>query len=137
MKAGHGNLIGVVEDDSDAIEQIKTELHDGIYLHEPIDIVELVEQAEAEKTNESSIRLTAHTSLVSSMLNHDGITLFTTKGRLIGYHLFIKSKPEVQEAEGEVVGGARSRAFEAMKGLNLKACLYKSQDGNMKYYEKE
>lgn len=137
IKAGHGNLIGVVKDDPEEIGKITASLKDGIYLEKPIDIAEFVSQAELEKTNESSVRLTSHSSLVGSMLNHDGITLFTTKGRLLGYHIFVRDHNNDKEVEGGLVGGARTRAFEAMKNLGLEACLYKSQDGNMKYYEKE
>lgn len=132
LKAGHGNLIGVVEDNKEVIERTARELNDGIYLENPLDIAALVDQEENEKTNESSVRLTAHSSIVRSMLNHDGISLFTTKGRLLGYHLFIKDNHD----NSGIVGGARSRAYDAMKKMNLKGCLYKSQDGKIEYHEK-
>lgn len=36
-----------------------------------------------------------------------------------------------------IVGGARTRAFEALTQTNgIIACLMKSQDGNIKYFEK-
>lgn len=133
MKAGHGNLIGVVQDDETGIAEIRSNLNDGIYLEDPVDLAELIEQAETQEGKDNSLRLSSYSSIISAMLNHDGITLFTTKGRLIGYHIFIKDN----QTDPNLVGGARSRAFEAMKRLNLQACLYKSQDGNIKYHEKE
>lgn len=133
LKAGHGNLIGVVEDNPEAIEKVRKVLHDGSYLEDPIDIARLVSEAEMEKSASSTVALRAFASLMTSMINHDGITLMTDTGKLLGFHLFVKSQ---QQNQG-TVGGARSRAFEAMKELGLRACFYKSQDGNMKIYPNE
>lgn len=131
LKAGHGNLIGVVEDCPEKITNIKSVLSDGIYLEEPIDMAALVSQAEYDKSSSNSFSLRAYASIMSAMINHDGITLMTDTGKLLGYHLFVRSGSK----DNEPVGGARSRAFESMKSLELKACFYKSQDGNMKLYE--
>lgn len=66
------------------------------------------------------------------MLNHDGITIFTNKGKLIAYHLLIKT----YEKEGQIlIGGARTKAYASMQNCNLfLSCFYKSQDGNMKIW---
>ena len=133
LKAGHGNLIGIVEDNTVVINQVKTMLQDGSYLDDPIDMATLVLNAEMEKSATSTIELRAFASLIASMINHDGITLMTDTGKLLGYHLFVSS----QQPNPGIGGGARSRAFEAMKDLGLKACFYKSQDGNMKIYSNE
>lgn len=133
LKAGHGNLIGVVKDDATAINSVKNELSDGVYLDNPIDLSQLVIITESEKTSINSRHLRAYSSIASAMMNHDGITLISTAGRILGYHLFIKDR----KADVEVVGGARSRAFESMKTLGLKACFYKSQDGNIKLHVNE
>lgn len=137
LKSGHGNLIAVVEDREDSIQSIKEKLSDGIYLEEPINMTDYVLNAEEEKSNESFMLLKSYSSLMKSMMNHDGITLFTNTGKILGYHLFIKATPD-EKAEGNenvsTEGGARSRAFEVMKRLNFKACFYKSQDGNTKYH---
>ncbi|MCZ4695353.1 hypothetical protein DWB61_11340 [Ancylomarina euxinus] len=135
IKIGHGNLIGIVEDSEVAISKIKEELNDCTYLEKPIDIVELVSQAEIEKTNESSVTLKAHSSLLISMLNHDGITVLTNKCRIIGYHMFIK---DIKKDGVQLVGGARTRAFHSMVNSKLfKACFYKSQDGNTKNWKED
>lgn len=131
LKNGHGNLIGVVSDDPEAMKDVKSKLDDGIYLDKKMDFEEMLRRTEEEKSIESSVNLKAYTSLMINMINHDGITLLTSKGKLLGYHLFIKDNRK----DPDQVGGARSRAFEAMKELGLKACFYKSQDGNIKLYE--
>lgn len=129
---GHGNLIGVVKDDSEEIDKLKERHPDGIYLSEPIDICELVIQSEEQRTREASTSNRLHSSLCQSMINHDGVTVFASKGRLLGYHIFVK--PSGPESE-EIVGGARSRAFEIMKSSNVfNCCFYKSQDGNEKIW---
>ena len=130
--AGHGNLIGVVGDDPASIEKLKNRHGDGIYLSQPIDICELVVQSEEQDSREASTSNRLHASLVQSMLNHDGATVFTSTGKLLGYHIFVK--PDGTE-EGEIVGGARTRAFEILKLSNVfDCCFYKSQDGNEKIW---
>lgn len=133
IKTGHGNLVGIVDDNEDTISKLKEVLKDGIYLRESIDIGNYVKMAEEEKTNETSVALKAFASILISMLNHDGITIISNKAKVLGYHLFVKNNAEEQE----LIGGARTRAFEAMKKLNLNACFYRSQDGNIKYYNHE
>ena len=135
IKQNHGNLIGVVEDDPVKIETLKEKLKDGVYLKEPIDIADYVIYTEKEETNESSVSLKAYSRVMVSMLNHDGITLISDKAKILGYHMFIESVPK----EGEqLVGGARTRAFQSMLNSELfNACFYKSQDGNSKIWIKK
>jgi hypothetical protein len=129
---GHGNLIGVVKDEEGAIAKLKARHGDGIYLADPIDICELVTQSEEQKTREASTSNRLHSSLAQSMLNHDGLTVFSSKGRVLGYHIFVK--PDGTE-EQEIVGGARTRAYEILKLSKVfECCFYKSQDGNEKIW---
>lgn len=134
LRIGHGNLIGVIEDNEEAFKALIQSEKNGTYLPNFIDYQQLIIDAETDKTNESSVYLKSYSSILKSMLNHDGITIFTDKGRLIGFHLLIST----HEKEGEVSnGGARSKAFLSMQNCNLfKACFYKSQDGNMKFWKK-
>jgi hypothetical protein len=134
IKQGHGNLIGVIDNSADSIAKLKVKLKDGVYLDKPIDIADYVSYTEREKTNESSVSLKAYASVMISMLNHDGITLISDNGKIIGYHMFIESIPN---KDGEQpIGGARTRAFESMINSKLfKACFYKSQDGNSKIWK--
>ena len=67
------------------------------------------------------------------MLNHDGITIISNKGKIIGYHILIDNYLN----DGDVVvGGARSKAFKSMENCGLfNLCFYKSQDGNLKLWQ--
>lgn len=68
------------------------------------------------------------------MLGHDGITILTTDGKILGYHLLIgdHSKPE-----DDADGGARTKAFNSMRNCEaFDACFFKSQDGRIKLWQK-
>ncbi|WP_122411571.1 hypothetical protein [Pseudomonas viridiflava] len=129
---GHGNLIGVVKDSDVEIGQLKARHADGIYLDKPIDMHELLAASEEQKTRDASTANRLFSSLLESMLNHDGMTVLTTAGRVLGYHIFVK--PQGNEPEG-LDGGARTRAFEIMTlSQCFVCCFYKSQDGNEKIW---
>jgi len=137
LKAGHGNLIGVVEDDEETISILKEKLkvNSGIYLPNAIDFEALIMDSESNKDSESSINLKAYASIIKAMINHDGITIVTNKGRVIGYHLLID--PYIKD--GDILrGGARSKAYLSMQNCgHFKCCFYKSQDGNIKIWKNE
>lgn len=134
IKIGHGNLISVINDDSVEITRVDEIFKNGIFLSEPINLTEMIKIAENSKTNLSSIELKSFTSIIISMLNHDGITLFSTNGKVLGYHFIVKNSVlKIPETSG----GSRSIAFEAMKESDLfQACFMKSQDGNIKFFKK-
>jgi hypothetical protein len=132
LVAGHGTLIAVVKDEPIAIRVALERHSDGIYLPQPIDISDFVIQSEEQKTREASTSNRLHSSLVQSMLHHDGVTVFSSKGKVLGYHVFVK--PDGTEKE-EIVGGARTRAFEVLKLSSVfESCFYKSHDGNEKFW---
>jgi len=134
IKVGHGNLISVVDDNNTAINKIEKILKNGMLFQNPIDLAEMIKRAENEKTNLTSIELKSFTSLIISMINHDGITLFSNTGKILGYHFIVENKIPKQS---KTVGGSRTLAFEAMRTSKLfKACFMKSQDGNIKFYKK-
>jgi hypothetical protein len=134
IKIGHGNLISVVDDSVEAIEKTSKVFKNGVFLKEPIDLAEMIKRAENEKTNLTSIELKSFSALVISMLNHDGITLFSNNGKVLGYHFIIEN---TISKKAKTDGGSRTLAFESMKGSNLfQACFMKSQDGNIKFYKK-
>jgi len=137
LKTGHGNLIAIVKEDEAAIAELKSKISGvgGIYLSEPIDFQELIIEAEESKSNEDSVSLKSHASIFKSMLNHDGITIISTSGRILGYHIIIDSKLNGVQNE---LGGTRSKAFQAMQDCNLfQFCFFKSQDGQVKTWEKK
>ncbi len=130
--SGHGNLIGVVKDDAEAITRLKERHRDGVYLNDPIDITQLVMQSEEQKTREASTSNRLHSALVQYMVNHDGVTIFPSKGRVLGYHFIVKPDGLEQDNVG---GAARMRAFEILKRSEVfECCFFKSQDGNEKIW---
>ncbi len=137
LKIGHGNLIGVVEDEEEAINKLKATIvsNGGIYLRNPIDFEQLVSESEIDRNNQTSINLKAHSSVLKAMLNHDGITIISNKGKVIGYHILIG---DFLKPDDKVEGGARSKAFKSMENCGLfNFCFYKSQDGNIKIWQKK
>lgn len=132
LNHGHGNLIAVLDD----MEQIKAEGHlqGGVFLSEGIDFTRLMLDNHNQKSDQTATTLNVFTQLVISMLNFDGITLFTSHGSVVGYHFIVDNSVVGSKA---VVGGSRTRAFEALTQTNgIVACFMKSQDGNIKYFEK-
>lgn len=137
LKNGHGNLIGVVQDTPEVITELKERIpsKEGIYLITPIDFGTLIMESENSTDSEASTALKVHASILKSMLNHDGITIISNKGRIIGYHILIKDF--VKEGD-KVIGGARSKAFKSMENCEMfNFCFYKSQDGNVKIWQRK
>jgi len=132
LRIGHGNLVAVIDETDEALAALNDAEKNGTYLPVPINFEQLIIEAETDKSNETSINLKSYSSILKAMLNHDGITVFTNKGKLIGYHLLINA----YEKEGQVlIGGARTKAFASMQNSKLFiSCFYKSQDGNMKIW---
>lgn len=136
LNAGHGNLVAVVSDTTPN-DTLLDHLHGGIWLEKPIDLKELSTdyQTQPSEAELYSIKLRSYTNLMQSMLNFDGITLFTNQGRILGYH-FIVDNNEVRDEN--VQGGSRTRAFAALCNIpEIKACFMKSQDGKLKFYSHE
>lgn len=137
LREGHGNLVGVVTDAQETIDAARVAITDGKLLDSPIDLGEPLVRAVGGGSRPTDLEamalLTARKSLVKSFLGQDGITVFTTKGRIIAFNVFVKSGPDAQQ----IVGGARTRAFFAMKELGIfTVCFFKSQDGNEKFWRK-
>lgn len=134
FREGHGNLVGVVKDAPETIEAARAAITDGKLLDAPIDLGEPLVRAVGvgrHVDQEAMALLTARKSLVRTFLGQDGVTVFTTKGRIIAFNVFVKSGPNAPQ----VVGGARTRAFFAMQQLGIFAvCFFKSQDGNEKFW---
>ncbi len=134
LNEGHGNLIAVVHDDKMLIDETLKKLRGGILLDKSIDLQMLAAEYKSQLTEESSLKLRSHADLVRSILNFDGITLFTDQGRILGYH-FIVNNNEVK-AEN-IQGGSRTRAYLALCGMeSIRACFIKSQDGKVNFHVK-
>lgn len=128
----HGTLIAVVPSRS-SLTTIPVALKDCVLLKPPLNLTErLKTHINDGKTAESVSQLQTASELVAGFVNSDGITIFDTAGNVLGYRAFIQSNTGGKP----VTGGARSRAFEAMKalvGTELTAAFFRSQDGKTNY----
>ena len=72
-----------------------------------------------------------------AMLNYDGITIIDTNEQIRAYNLICK----VNESTGVVNGGARHKAFNSLKNLEVEnrigyvAIYFQSQEGEIEFYE--
>ncbi|UAY52736.1 hypothetical protein [Ferruginibacter albus] len=132
LRIGHGNLIAVIDESGDSIAKLIAQETNCIHLPLPIDFEQLIIGAEIGKSNEASVSLKSYSSILKAMMNHDGITVFTNKGKLIAYRLLINA---YEKGGQEISGATRSKAFLSMQNSNLfLSCFFKSQDGNMKIW---
>ena len=101
---------------------------DAVLLDEPIDFPSLIKELKNERDGDGSLHiLEKKAEIFEGMLRSDGVTLFDRYGRLLGYRCFIRIS-----GEKGIVGGARRRAFEALKGhlgRGLSAVFMQSRDG--------
>lgn len=129
LNAGHGNLIAVCKEEKlhDCLEKMS----DGVIINPTIDIPKLFKDDLDEQTNIKSVALKSHMALVKSMINHDGITIFSTTGKLLGFHYIVNNS---EADKNDAVGGSRTKAFGALTKLEcLESVYFKSQDGVTKF----
>lgn len=131
----HGTIIAVTSG-----KKLPLFLKDGVQLHSPLNFPQWVkEKQDADKISISSDsssehKLLSNSNLLQGMIASDGITVFSTKGQLIAYNCFIK--PSNNKSKKPIVGGARTRAYEALReklGRGIKAVFIQSQDGWTKF----
>jgi hypothetical protein len=131
IKSCHGTLIAVVPC---AAKFAPQKLADMVALEPPFHLYDrLKRHLEDGKSAESVSRLQVASELVSGFISSDGITVFNSAGYVIGYRSFVNSN----SGGKPVVGGARSRAFEAIKamvGTELTAVFFRSQDGKTGFF---
>lgn len=133
LDEGHGNLIAVCKEEN--LSQCLEEMSGGSVIEKPIDIPSLLNDDRLFERNTTSVAIKSYVSLIKSMINHDGITFVSTTGKILGYH-YIVNNNKVESVQ--VVGGSRTKAFEALKNVNgIYACFFKSQDGLTKFYRNE
>ena len=126
IREAHGCLLVVV--DGSQIDGLKATLADGIYLEEPVDFLDLLRQSDEIQNRQASTAVREFATLVKGMISQDGITAFTTDGRLIAFRVFVPPNA----ATAAAIGGARRRAFSALHATGLTVCcLMASQDGGL------
>lgn len=128
ISKNHGFIIGVIKDEDSAIVDFKANCKDGMYINTPIDLLEEVSVMNSDPN--AKIIAASLINLVTDMVCSDGITLITTKLRVIGFRVFLKQIAE------EVHGGARMRAFKKLADSeNIHAAVFLSQDGRMESWK--
>lgn len=141
LQRGHGALIAVVAPESDMppLLQKADGRADGIQLEEAIDVAAIYSMtrgAEALGQPEAGFQLASLLQLVEGMLSADGILLLDSVGRICGFNLFANQPGSTTDAE--IIGGARRRAFEAMKHAvtngDMLAAYMRSSDGASAVY---
>ena len=132
LHTGHGNLFGVIEDG----KPIPELLMQGVDLTStPIDFSQIYESVIYERDPNSKVelytKLKMMASLAVSMMNHDGITVFTNTGKIVGYHYIVDNKVSANDV---IVGGARTKAFFAMvESKMFKGVFMRKQEGDTKF----
>lgn len=129
LNEGHGNLIAVCKREN--LELCLEKMTGGARLTPSINIPELLKEDTVIHSNETSVAIKSNMTLVKSIINHDGITFFSTRGELLGYHYIVDNS---KVGDGNAVGGSRTKAFEALKTIEgIEGRFFKSQDGITKY----
>lgn len=124
----HGSLVAV-------IDRERTDLppcfNDAVMFAPGVDIAARIERYLVQGGREDHRALQAVTDLLTGSLHSDGITLFRNDGTLLAYRVFCS----LEQVGREIYGGARKRAFEALKRElregNLTGAFIHSQDGWM------
>lgn len=129
LKEGHGTLACVVDSE---IQDIPEKLSDGIYLKERIKIQDAIKELSEKKDLQANSKLEGQLSLITGMMQSDGITIFTNSAEVISYNVFVKHPTEIINTK--TTGGARSRTFLTLShliGSDLKSAYIQSQDGKI------
>ena len=126
LAACHGTLIAITKQN-----KVPSFLKDGVILSKPLDLYAAVaSKSQSNKEASDEHRLNAYAALIQGMVSSDGITVFNTSGKLLAYNCFVKSQNQIDGKP--VVGGARTRAYEALLkkiGNGIDAVFIQSQDG--------
>lgn len=129
LKEGHGTLACVVDNQ---VTDIPEKLSDGIFLHERIEIQNVIRELSEKKDLQANSKLEGQLSLISGMMQSDGITIFTDAAEVVSYNVFVKHPEEIINTK--TTGGARSRTFltlSNMIGNELISAYIQSQDGKI------
>jgi hypothetical protein len=129
LTSSHGTIL--ICGDAIAFDQIP-EMQDAVVVEPMLDFQAAFSSFQTLGTADSILNLQRCEELLQGFLRCDGIVAFDTKGRVTTYRIFFR--PNEATNKVVVVGGARRRAFEAVKKLvgknkPLKSVLFRSQDG--------
>lgn len=129
LKVGHGTLACVI---SHKKKSIPKRLKDGIILESRINIPEIIKDLLNKEDLQANSKLNGFFTIITGMMESDGITVFTDNGEVAGYNVFVKHPDSI--AKTNTSGGARSRTFLTLSniiGKGLEAAYIQSQDGKI------
>jgi hypothetical protein len=130
LRKGHGTLACVVKSRNKVIK----DLSDGHILEQRINIPIAIGALLSNDNLADNSILEGQFSLIVGMMQSDGITVFTDKGEVAAYNVFVKHPQKF--AQSKTSGGSRSRTFltlNEMIGSGLEAAYIQSQDGKIEY----
>jgi hypothetical protein len=130
LQKGHGTLACVIKG---VRKEIPKKLEDGIRLSQKINVPKMIADLIDKSDLQANSILEGQFSLISGMMQSDGITVFTDRGEVASYNVFVKHPEKFLKV---VTGGARSRTFltlSNMIGNGLEAAYIQSQDGKIEY----
>lgn len=131
LQKGHGALACTINYKTKSIAK---KLIDGIELSERINVLDTIAELLSKNDLLANSKLEGLYSLIIGMLNSDGITIFTDKGELVAFNVFIKHSKKVIKTITN--GGARMRTYltlNEMIGKEIKSAYIQSQDGKIEY----
>lgn len=109
---------------------------DGVKIESPIQVRdEILQLLHGKDINESYQQLVGCAALIKAMAGMDGVTVFDSRGAVIGYNFFVQHQSLGSRMHDAMAGGSRRRAFEALcarLGEDLSAVVYKSADGALR-----
>ncbi|WP_026968032.1 hypothetical protein [Algoriphagus terrigena] len=135
LKIGHGTLACTI---SGSKSLVPKRLEDGIILRERIDIPEIIKELLEKDDLQANSKLNGFFTIIVGMMESDGITVFTDRGEVAAYNVFVKHPESI--AKTNTSGGARSRTFLTLCkliGKGIESVYIQSQDGKIEIEENE
>lgn len=131
LQKGHGTLACVM---SHRKKELPKKLQDGIALNKRINIPSIISELLDKNDLQANSKLEGQYSLITGMMQSDGITVFTDNGEVASYNAFVKHPEKLTKSK--TTGGARSRTFLTlcdMIGNGIESAYIQSQDGKIEF----
>lgn len=131
LQKGHGTLACVIKSQK---KELPKKLQDGINLVQKIKVPGLISDLMDKSDLQANSIIEGQFSLIAGMMQSDGITVFTDKGEVASYNVFVKHPEKILKSPTD--GGARSRTFLTlcdMIGNGLESAYIQSQDGKIEF----
>jgi len=131
LQKGHGTLACVI---SSRKKKLPLKLKDGIELQQKIIIPDTIFELLDKDDLQANSKLEGQFNLISGMMQSDGITVFSDKGEVAAYNVFVKHPEKIMKTKTD--GGARSRTFLTlceMIGNEIESAYIQSQDGKIEF----